>query len=236
MDCIVYEMSITVYIQKNIRSYESNNYISSLIDKTLSKDKRFLNLHTKNSFKCYCFNNLYPMTSDHIYKEGSICTFKIRSLDKKFVDYIKSNLINEYTNELKVLSIKTKPIAKKHIEKLVSITPIVLTFDEGYWRGKYTIEEVESRIVNNLRKKYHYYTGVTLPDEIEMFTSFRFKNRKPIPTKYKDIYLLGDKIEFKVANNPIAQELAYLSLATSLGEKGGRGFGFTNYIWMPRVV
>ena len=74
-----------------------------------------------------------------------------------------------------------------------------------------------------------------MSDNIEVFNFIKLKNKRPIPTKYKNICLLGDKFEFKVSNNPIAQELLYLALGTGLGEMNARGFGFTNYLWIPKA-
>ena len=235
MKVTVLEMDIKVYLSENINSNESNEYICELIDSVLAKEEKYLKMHNDIGFKKYCFNNFYPMEKDYIYKEGNIYTFKLRSVDKDLVKYIEDNMKNSYTKSVKVLSITSRVIPKKHIDKVFSITPTVIKFESGYWRGSNSIEDIENRIVKNLKKKYKQYCGVELSDNIEVFNFIKLKNKRPIPTKYKNICLLGDKFEFKVSNNPIAQELLYLALGTGLGEMNARGFGFTNYLWIPKA-
>lgn len=235
MKVTVLEMDIKVYLSENINSNESNEYICELIDSVLAKEEKYLKMHNDIGFKKYCFNNFYPMEKDYIYKEGNIYTFKLRSVDKDLVKYIEDNMKNSYTKSIKVLSITSRVIPKKHIDKVFSITPTVIKFESGYWRSSNSIEDIENRIVKNLKKKYKQYCGVELSDNIEVFNFIKLKNKRPIPTKYKNVCLLGDKFEFKVSNNPIAQELLYLALGTGLGEMNARGFGFTNYLWIPKA-
>ena len=235
MKVTVLEMDIKVYLSENINSNESNEYICELIDSVLAKEEKYLKMHNDIGFKKYCFNNFYPMEKDYIYKEGNIYTFKLRSVDKDLVKYIEDNMKNSYTKSIKVLNITSRLIPKKHIDKVFSITPTVMKFESGYWRDSNSIEDIENRIIKNLKKKYKQYCGVELSDNIEVFNFIKLKNKRPIPTKYKNICLLGDKFEFKVSNNPIAQELLYLALGTGLGEMNARGFGFTNYLWIPKA-
>ena len=235
MKVTVLEMDIKVYLSENINSNESNEYICELIDSVLAKEEKYLKMHNDIGFKKYCFNNFYPMEKDYIYKEGNIYTFKLRSIDKDLVKYIEDNMKNSYTKSIKVLNITSRVIPKKHIDKVFSITPTVMKFESGYWRDSNSIEDIENRIIKNLKKKYKQYCGVELSDNVEVFNFIKLKNKRPIPTKYKNICLLGDKFEFKVSNNPIAQELLYLALGTGLGEMNARGFGFTNYLWIPKA-
>lgn len=235
MKVTVLEMDIKVYLSENINSNESNEYICELIDSVLAKEEKYLKMHNDIGFKKYCFNNFYPMEKDYIYKEGNIYTFKLRSVDKDLVKYIEDNMKNSYTKSIKVLNITSRVIPKKHIDKVFSITPTVMKFESGYWRDSNSIEDIENRIIKNLKKKYKQYCGVELSDNVEVFNFIKLKNKRPIPTKYKNICLLGDKFEFKVSNNPIAQELLYLALGTGLGEMNARGFGFTNYLWIPKA-
>lgn len=230
----VYEMEVKVYLLSGINASESNIFITELIDSVLTKDDDFLKMHVTNSFKPYVFNNFYPMESDYMFKEGNIYTFRLRAIDEKLVNYLKENIRNAYTNTIKVLTVLSKVIPPKHIEKIFSITPIIMKFEDGYWRTSHNINDVEDRIIGNLKKKYKQFFGEEVPNNIEIFNCMKFKNKKPLPTKYKNIQLLGDKIEFKVANNRVAQELAYLSLGVGVGELNARSFGFMNYIWIPK--
>ena len=231
----VYELEVKVFLTKDMNCNESHEYIAETIDKSLSRDGEHLEFHKENKFKYYCFNNLYPMEKDYLFKKGNIYTFRLRTVDHKLADYFNKVLINEYTSNMKILSIDNKVIPNNHLDKIITITPLVMKFEEGYWRGKEKVSTVEKRIKNNLIKKYNSYYNTNISEDFELFLTFSFKNQKPIPSKYKNITLLGDKIEFKVSNSPMAQELFYFALGTGVGELNSRGFGFINYLWLPKV-
>ena len=235
MKPIVYELDIKIYLMKNINSNTSHQAISELIDKTLSRDEKYLNFHLDNIYKNYCFNNFYPMEKDYIFKEENIYSFKIRTVDEQLAKYLCEVLFNEYTDKIKVLGVVKKIIPIKHIDKLIAITPIIIKTENGYWRKNEKISDIEARIIKNIIRKYNKYYNTNLDENMDLFISLKFKNQKPIPSKYKDITLLGDKIEFKISNSQVAQELMYFALGTGLGEMNSRGFGYMNYLWIPKT-
>ena len=71
--------------------------------------------------------------------------------------------------------------------------------------------------------------GVDKSDDIDLFTSIKFINKKPVPINYKGRKLVGDKIELQVANNERAQDIAYMLLGTGLLENCTRGCGFLGF-------
>ena len=54
----------------------------------------------------------------------------------------------------------------------------------------------------------------------------------PVKIPYKNIHLLGDKIDLEIANNEMAQKLAYFALGVGLGENNSRSCGFVNYKYL----
>lgn len=234
MNCKVYELNIKVYLLKDINSNISHNSISEIIDKTLSKDEKYLKLHNENTFKNYCFNNFYPIENDYTFKKGNIYSFKMRTIDLEFANFITKQMINEYTSSMKVLGISINTIPIKHIDRIFNITPMIFKFEDGYWRKNKTFAEIEDRIKCNLIKKYNAYYGTNISTDTDIFMECKLKNKKPLPSKYKEIVLLGDKMEFKVLNDSLSQELIYFSLGTGLAEMNTRGFGFINYVWTPK--
>lgn len=146
--------------------------------------------------------------------------------------FLKTNLVNEYTDYIKALTIECKKIDKKAIDKIYSITPVIIKTDNGYWRRNLTLDEFEDRIKQNLIKKYNMLFNKTLTQDFELFQSIKFDNKKPISCKYKNIHILGDKVTIVFAQNEIAQQLAYLSLGSGIGEVNARGYGFVNYKWI----
>lgn len=228
----IYELTLKVFLMKNIRNKEALEKIANLIDKSLSKDKDLLNFHEKNTYKLYTFNSLYPIEKSKIYGEGKIYSIKIRTIDEMLADYFKKNLVNEYTDYIKALTIECATIPKRYIEKIYSITPVIIKTEKGYWKGNLSIEDFEKRIKDNLIKKFNDYFNTKIDENFPLFKFIKFENHKPISSKYKNINILGDKLTLVIDENESAQKLAYLALGTSIGEMNARGYGFVNYKWI----
>lgn len=228
----VYELRLKVFLLKNIPSEDSSDKISEFIDEVLGSDKELLEFHKDNCYKNYCFNEFYPLEKDKIYKEGRIYTIIIRTIDERLESYFKGNLANHYNNFLKGLIIESRILPKKHIDKLYSITPVLLKQDEGYWKNKLTLNQFEDRLVSNLIKKYNYINNTKIEENFQLYNYIEFKNNKPCSIKYKEIKLLGDKLNLQISDNEMAQELAYMALGTGVLENNSRGLGFMNYRWL----
>lgn len=228
----VMELHTKVYLTKDIANNCASYEISKLCDKSLLHNNQFSSFHKENKYKNYCFNSFYPLEENKIYQKGKIYSVIIRTIDKNLAEHFKKYLINEYTESIKVLDIQERAILKKHIDKIYSITPIVIKNNGGYWRGNMELEDYERRLRSNLIKKYNDFYGSKLNEDFELFTFIKFQNQKPIASNYKDIVFLGDKLSINVSENEIAQELIYLSLGTGIGEMGARGFGFMNFRWI----
>ena len=226
------ELQVKVFLLKDIKIEDTLQQICKLIDNSLIENKLYEDFHNENKFKNYSFNMLYPLEKDKVYKKENIYTFLLRTVDNELSEYFIKKLINQYTDEIKVLTINKKIIPKKHVESIHTITPIVAKFDNGYWKKHSSIEVLEKRITENLIKKYNSFYDEKIDEDFELFTAISIVNRKPIATKYKNISILGDKINFKVADNEKAQEIINFALGTGMGEMNSRGFGFINYRWL----
>lgn len=229
----VTELSFKVYLTKNIAANEMMRKIAEIIDIALGKSEKHLDFHNKKTYKGYVFDGFYRVETDGIYKEGKIYTFRLRTIDNDLADYFEQHLVTAYTKYIKVLTVNNRIIPKKHIEKIYSLTPVLIKTDEGYWRTHMSIDEYEKRIRENLIKNYNYITEEKLDENFEFFVNLKFDNMKPIAIPYKDnINLLGDKITVYISENIAAQELAYFALAAGLGENSARGCGFCGYKYL----
>lgn len=94
------------------------------------------------------------------------------------------------------------------------------------------MDQFEKRLIDNIIKKYNYIYKTEINEEFQFYTSITFNNKKPISINYKNIKLLGDKVELIIDNSQLAQDLAYLSLGVGLLESNSRGFGFVGYRWL----
>lgn len=228
----VFELRLKVYLLNNIAEKEALGEIANLIDTCLLRTKEYENYHNENVYKLYTYNSFYPLEADKVYKAGKIYTIIIRTIDKFLYDYFKKNLIEERTKDIKALESVSHMLTDRHIEKIYSVTPIILKTDEGYWRKILTLKEYENRVRINLVKKYNHFTGDKLDESSPVFNVISFNNKIPIGCAYKNINLLGDKVDLVIANNKIAQELAKIAIGTGVGEINARGYGFVNYRYL----
>lgn len=220
----VRELQIKVYVKEDMNVDEMSNNLRDLIDRTLCKSDEFKKFHEENKYKNYCFDRLMPFSTH--YKEDEIYKFKLRSVDYKLVKYLKENMIDMVTKYFKVLKITECYIGRKHMISAYTLTPLIVKFEEGYWRTHFSIEDIEKRIKYNLIKKYNRFCGVKLDENFELFTRITLLNEKPLKVRFKDVSLCGDKFEFEIANNKQAQEIMYFALGVGLGELNARGQGF----------
>lgn len=231
----VFELSAKVYLTDNISSRIMMGKVAALIDNTLCMTEKYLEFHKANFYKGYTFDGFYKVESDGMYKKGNIYTFRIRTIDEKLALYLEEKLTNNYTKEIKVLTVVKRVVPKKYIEKIFAITPVIIKNDQkGYWRAHMSVQEYEKRLIDNLIKSHNFFTGEKIDENFEMFKYIKFDNQKPVAVFYKDnISLLGDKITAFINENEKAQELAYLTLGIGLGENSSSiGCGFCGYKYL----
>lgn len=228
----VYEVKLKLFILKQVTIDDIQTIISEFIDSALSKNEQLLKMHNENKFKFYCFGGFYPLEEDKVYKSGKIYTLTLRTIDRTMAEFFNNKLVNNYTDYIKGLTSEIRIIPKKHIDKIYSLTPIILKNNDGYWKNVISTDDFERRLRENLIKKYNEINDEKLNEDFELYTILEFKNRKPIANKYKEIKLLGDKVSLNISENKIAQDLAYMCLGTGLLEMNARGYGFCNYRWL----
>ncbi|MDR5587511.1 CRISPR-associated endoribonuclease Cas6 [Clostridium aquiflavi] len=228
----VFQIKLKVFLLEDIILENLQSNLSAFIDKGLSKNEELLKFHKSNKFKYYCFDSLYPIEKDKVYKKNNVYTLTIRTIDKNLAKFFNNVLVNEFDNYIKALTSEIRIIPKKHIDKIYSITPAIMKSNNGYWKSKMTLEDFERRLKENLIKKYNSILDTKINEDFDLYTTIEFKNKKPIATSYKEIKLLGDKISLNIAENEMAQNLAYMSIGTGILENNGRGFGFINYRWL----
>ena len=228
----IFEIKLKVYLTNNILEKDSLAEIANLIDTCLIKSKEYSEYHSKNIYKLYTFNSFYPLEKDGVYKAGKIYTIVIRTIDIQLYKYLKEMIKDEKNKNIKALDTFSYKTKKKHIERIYSITPVILKTDSGYWKNSLTLKDYEDRLRVNLIKKYNLFTDNKIDENFQMFNLINFDNRVPIACDYKNIKLLGDKIDLVIANNEVAQDLARLAIGSGIGEMNARGYGFINYRYL----
>lgn len=229
----VYEYKVKIKLKEDLEYCQLAEKTSYFIDSVLTENNEFLSYHTSTQYKGYVHDLLYPIEETGIYKKNKVYTMRIRLIEEKLVHYIMGRLSFHETKEIQGVGGKIKIIPKRDIQRIYSITPIILKSPGlGYWRGHMTLEEFEKRLKENLIKKYKFFTGKDIDESLPLYDLIEFKNKVPVKMPYKNINLLGDKIVLEVAQNHQAQELAYLALGVGLLENNSRGFGFVNFKYL----
>ena len=226
----VFQVDIKINLLKNV-SYQDTLYsLGSFLNHALSLSDETLDLHLKKEFKGYCFSNLKPMEPDKVYKEGQVYSFSVRTVKKELAQYL-TKVLPEITWEgMKGIVAKSMLIPKIPIEKLYTLNYCIIKNDSGYWKKNLTLEEFEKRLNDNCQKKYTFFTEKEIEQTKKFYSHIQFLNRKVIAMHYKDISLLGDKIELCIDADPVSQEVAYMLLGVGLGENNSSmGAGYVNY-------
>ena len=229
----VYEYKVKIKLKEDLEYCQLAEKTSYFIDSVLTENNEFLSYHTSTQYKGYVHDLLYPIEETGIYKKNRVYTMRIRMIEEKIVNYIIGKLSFHETKEIQGVGGEIKIIPKRDIQRIYSITPIILKSPGlGYWRGHMTLEEFEKRLKENLIKKYKFFTGKDVDESLPLYDLIEFKNKVPVKMPHKNINLLGDKIVLEVAQNHQAQELAYLALGVGLLENNSRGFGFVNFKYL----
>jgi CRISPR-associated endoribonuclease Cas6 len=228
----VFQLRVKIYIMIDIELENAQEEVCAFIDKAIISNPEFIELHNENRYKGYCFDLPYKIENDKIYKRDNIYGVTVRTVDPKLAKFFEQTLPNTTTNAIKGLIVsEVKIIPKKLIQTIYTLTPAIVKSDQGYWRSHMSIQQYEELLVANLIKKYNYFNQTKIDENFEFITQLEFMNKKPVATIYKNHKLLGDKLQIHVAENEMAQQLAYFAIGTGLQSHNSRGAGYVNYRW-----
>lgn len=225
----VYELKIKIFLLKNIKLEETSTSLTRFLDMCMANNEELLNYHKAKSYKNYTFDLLYPLCKEGIYEKEQIYTFRLRTINSDLASYLTNKLSIFHNDDMKGLIVDISVIPKKIIEKIYTLTPVVMKSDGGYWKYSLDLKKFEERLRINSIKKYRYFIDKNMEDTVQLYNSIVFKNKKPVPVIYKNITLRGDKLELSIANDKNSQNLAYMLLGTGLLENCSRGCGFLTY-------
>jgi CRISPR-associated endoribonuclease Cas6 len=229
-DITVYEVSMRVYLLEDIPAEDEFAKIGAFIDSGMAREPKLLEFHQQNRYKNYCWNLLYPIERGGPYRKGELYSFQLRTVERELAQFFHERLPNHFSQEIKGLTAEIKLIPRRPIERIYSLTPLILKEAEiGYWKPHLPLSVFEKRLVENLLKKYRAFTGEALNEDFSFYTALTLLNEKPVPLKYKSVTLLGDKIELSIDYNETAQRLAYFCLGVGALELNARGAGFMSY-------
>lgn len=222
----VFEIRLKVFLLKDIYKAEVQEKITSFIDETLAQDDQMLLLHEDNKrYKLYSYGGLQNIERSGIYHAENIYHITIRTVEPVLAKFFYTFLPKHHNHVMKGLTADIRTLARRRLERIYTLTPVIMKNDAGYWRECLSFEEYEQRMKVNLIKKYRQFSGRDIGEDFAFYTSIQIDNNKPIAVKYKGVRLLGDKLTLYIADDPISQEIAYFALGTGVGEMNSRGFG-----------
>lgn len=225
----VFELSLQICFTDWQPYEEASERIGSFLDAALGKTERYRKFHINRVFKLYTFDLPYPLESGHIYEEGKIYTVRIRTILEELAVYFACRLPGSEAAGIQGLSAELGIIPYYLLDRVYTLTPVIMKTGQGYWRGGLLPREYLERLENNLIKKYNFTCNTRLSEDFALFQGLEFRNRKPVRVPYKNVVLLGDKLSLTISKDERAQELAYMALGTGIGENNARGCGFLSY-------
>ncbi|RUM75098.1 MAG: CRISPR-associated endoribonuclease Cas6 [Sulfurovum sp.] len=234
-----FELICTAYIKKDITFKESFEVISKYISYTMAQTDTLKEFHKQDGFKYYSFDNFYPIEKEKVYKQGERYTFRLRSLDEKFIDILSKTLRQNIDNSnFLVLEAHKKIVKQFFISELYSVTPVIVTAKRGiFWTmdSDGDILHLQRLLHDNLEKKYQSFYNESLNSTQNFIQLLEIKNRVPqsIWTSKKDknkkqvfFKFFGNKFRIVPNEDEVSQKLAFVALACGLGEKNSFGGGF----------
>ena len=228
-----YELKCTAYLKKDIDFKNSFEIISKYISYSMAQDKKLLELHNQNRYKNYTFGSFYPPQKDRVYKKSNNYQIIIRSLDESFIDNLQNSLRANINNpHFLIIEAQKRTIKKFFISKLQSITPTIVTIENGkFWTQQQDgdVMKLYNQLHSNLEKKYNEFYNEKLQSSENFIQLLTINNHKPqniwTSKDGKNFRFFGNKFTIVPREDEISQKLAFIALACGLGEKNSFGGG-----------
>lgn len=227
----VYEIKVEVATLVAINRNKARISIANLIDMAFVKEVNLEKFHKENEIKGYSFGLLYPLPKVRSarYEAKKIYTFRIRCVDERMAEYLKTTLFTHGNSELKVITTSMRVIKNPMIESLTTTTPMI-TLNNNYWRNQMSFSKMTKNLNEKLIRKYNALYYKDLPLDTKVIKSVEVLNNRPIAVKsYNGSYYVCDKVKVIPETTEIAREIITMALATGIGTKTSRGFGFVKY-------
>ncbi len=228
----LYEITIKIYIIKDVPVPMIYGVMANYIDSYLVKDKHFHEFHKGQKVKGYCFD--LPVKIEKgmkLYKGDQVYQFRIRTVDKELLAYLMDGIADHQTDRIKGLVRTVRQIPDRPISSVYALTPIILKSPggAGYWRDNRSFEAFEQELTSGLIHQYEVYTGEKVKENLTLYDQIELKSKCAIGVLYKGITLLGDKIAMQISDDEEAQKVIRFALANGAGTMSPRGMGFLGY-------
>lgn len=218
-----YNLKVNVLLKCDIENFETYEKLDDLIITAITENKE-VKKDKEDTNKGYVFCNLYPVEREAIYKKNKTYTFDIRSIKYNKIMQIKQMIQKAENTYFKVIKIELQVNKQRKIEKLITLTPTIITNKKGGYEINKDLDFIKEKILKNTKEKYKELYNINV--DIDFIKQIKQINRLPIKIPYKNKKMLGNKFEIEVKNDQISQDLSYLILSMGMLEKNSNGFGF----------
>lgn len=236
---VIFEQRCKAYIKQDIDFRASFEILSKYISFSMMRGG-LEESHAKEGYKHYTFSGFRQKEDEKVYKTGETYEFVIRSFDENFIDSLAKALRENIDNPFMLVVQTTKKRLKQFfISELYSLTPVIVSCKDTdsersyYWTVEKNgdIVQLQKQLHNNLEKKYKSFFGEELKAEQNFIQLLELKNRVPqniiIHKDGKKIRFFGNKFRIVPNEDELSQKLAFVALASGLGEKNSYGGGFS---------
>ncbi len=216
----------------------NQHYLQSCVYRLLRK-AGFEDIH-RNPYKYFCFSNLFTTNKDDNY--NLIISSPRKSLIYALNGSIKSTKISlgDIPGVIHNTIIIKNTLSK--VQKLVTSTPIVLSIHKSlfttynlkssrdylYWTNEMPLNAFWDQLHVNLIRKYNKFHNTNLPENINIFTSIKYKSFSLVP--YKKGQVAGTNWEFDYTPTQENKKIVEFCVESGFGQKNTAGFGFINKI------
>ena len=239
----IYEIEVEVVTLCDMNIQKSRLSVCNLIDSALAKNSKLLEFHQSGNTKGYSFTWLLDGDKKikHIknikyFKNRNVYRFKMRCISREIAEYLYETLETHGNNELKVITTKLRCINNPIVEHITTLTPMVL-LNHNYWKEKMSFTSMTKELNRKLIRRYNELIYKDLPLDTKVIKSVILLNNKPIVFRgYGSSQYVCDMVKVVPENSELANEIMTMALATGLGTKTSRGFGYVNYKEMKMEV
>ncbi len=230
----IYEIKISLKLHSKLITKEYIRFVSKNINFILYNSIVLRAIHEQRGFKPYVVGSLSPIETvekqTKSYQKDKTYTLTIRTISKAFAQEFTDILWKSSNLDFEIIKAKYNKLRIGYIEKLHTITPVVLTItDDGqkprYWTIQDDIFLLQRRIRDNLEKKYQDFFKKSIHAPEDMINYFEIHNQKPVVYNYKGGKIFANKLTIGFNSDEISQKLARLSFGVGILEKNSLGFG-----------
>lgn len=229
-----YELSNEIIPKVDIDAKVLHMKLSRYINFSMNQTQFLRDLHNEQKIKLYCYDYLYPIERDGIYKKNRVYKFRLRTPVLEIANNFSKAFLMTQNDEFRIITSNKRKMQFRFVKQIYTITPAICTLGDRYWKRGERLSLIEEQIKSNLYSKYEELFDEEINKEInneESFMSFiSITNRKDIVMKFKQGNLIANKFDIGINEDEFAQKMAYLIVSTGLLEKNSSmGAGFCNY-------